>query len=163
MVLQLLTSPGCFYPSTFFWNIGLLPCPLCQICIVNYDILQGGTGLCNWSSLWYLFPLVRHLPPVCLYTFWKPRFKQHSVSLMQWRHSNSSFLLRFLPEASFALRMMSFLVSVYLCVRLCVCVCQTRACPRHNPSTVQARITKFGPEVQTTLVNTSIVLGVEWP
>ena len=33
------------------------------------------------------------------------------------------------------------------------------ACPHHNSPLIQARITKFGPEVQNTLVKTPIVLG----
>ena len=36
-------------------------------------------------------------------------------------------------------------------------------CPHHNPSLIQARITKFGPEVQNTLVKIPIVLGGNWP
>ena len=34
------------------------------------------------------------------------------------------------------------------------------ACPHHNSSPVQARITKFGGELQNTLVKISIVLVV---
>ena len=37
------------------------------------------------------------------------------------------------------------------------------ACPHHNSSPIQARITKFGPEVQNTLVKIPIVLGGNWP
>ena len=36
------------------------------------------------------------------------------------------------------------------------------ACPWDNSSPVQARATKFGPEVQNTLVKIPIVLGVDW-
>ena len=36
------------------------------------------------------------------------------------------------------------------------------ACPHHNSSPIQARITKFGPEVQNTLVKIPIVLGGNW-
>ena len=45
----------------------------------------------------------------------------------------------------------------------CVCVCvrvsdrQSSACPCNNSSTVQARITKFGPEMEKTLVKISII------
>ena len=59
------------------------------------------------------------------------------------------------------------------CVRLCVClsvslclsVCQSLACPRDNSRPVQARITKFGPKMQKTLVKVSIVLWTDrpWP
>ena len=47
------------------------------------------------------------------------------------------------------------------CLRLCVCVClsvcQSRVCPRDNSSPVQARITKFGVQMQKTLVKVPIV------
>ena len=47
---------------------------------------------------------------------------------------------------------------VCVCVRLCVCVCQSRACQRDNLKPVQGRITKFGPDVQNTLVKIPIAL-----
>ena len=37
------------------------------------------------------------------------------------------------------------------------------ACPHHNSSPIQARITKFRPEVQNTLVKIPIILGGNWP
>ena len=46
---------------------------------------------------------------------------------------------------------------VVACV--CVCVYQSLACPHDNSSPVQARITKFGPEKQNTLVKIPFVLG----
>ena len=54
---------------------------------------------------------------------------------------------------------------VCVCVRVCVCqsVCQSLACPRDNLGPVQARITKFGPKMQKTLVKVPIVLGGNWP
>ena len=50
---------------------------------------------------------------------------------------------------------------VCVCVRVCVCqsVCQSLACPRDNSGRVQARIAKFGPKMQKTLVKVPIVLG----
>ena len=42
-----------------------------------------------------------------------------------------------------------------LCVCPCVCVCQSLAC--------QARIAKFGPKMQKTLVKVTIVLGGNSP
>ena len=57
------------------------------------------------------------------------------------------------------------------CLRLCVClsslsaclsVFQSRACPRDNWGPVQARVAKFGPKMQKTLVKVRIVLG-NWP
>ena len=54
---------------------------------------------------------------------------------------------------------------VCVCVRVCVCqsVCQSLACPRDNSGPVQARIAKFGPKMQKTLVKVPIVLGGNWP
>ena len=37
------------------------------------------------------------------------------------------------------------------------------ACPHHNSLPFQARVTKFGPEVQKSLVKIPIVLGGSWP
>ena len=73
-------------------------------------------------------------------------------------------LFSFLPEASFALRVLSLPASVCVCVCVSVClsvcppVCQSLACPRGNPGPVQARIAKFGPKMQKTLVKVPIVL-----
>ena len=53
----------------------------------------------------------------------------------------------FLPEASFGLRVLLLPACVCVCVSMCVCVRQSWACPCDNSSTVQARITKFGPEM----------------
>ena len=54
---------------------------------------------------------------------------------------------------------------VCVCVRVCVCqsVCQSLACPRDNLGPVQARIAKFGPKMQKTLVKVPIVLWGNWP
>ena len=49
------------------------------------------------------------------------------------------------------------------CHRLRPCVCQSLACPRDNSEPVQARIAKFGPKMQKTLVTVPIVLGGNWP
>ena len=51
------------------------------------------------------------------------------------------------------------------CLRLCVCVsvclsvCQSLVCPCNNLGPVQARIAKFGPKMQKTLVKVPIVFG----
>ena len=65
-----------------------------------------------------------------------------------------------LPEASFGLRVLSLPACVCVCV--CLCVRQSWACPSDNSSTVQARITKFGPEKQNTLVKIPIVFWGNW-
>ena len=53
-------------------------------------------------------------------------------------------------------------VCVCVCVCVCLCVRQSWACPSDNSSTVQARITKFGPEKQNTLVKIPIVFWGNW-
>ena len=52
-----------------------------------------------------------------------------------------------------------------LCVCLCLSVCKSLACPRDNSGPVQARITKFEPKMQNTLVKVPIVLWTDrpWP
>ena len=68
-------------------------------------------------------------------------------------------LIQFLPEASFGLRVLS----LPACVCVCLCVRQSWACPSDNSSTVHARITKFGPEKQNTLVKIPIAFWGNWP
>ena len=67
----------------------------------------------------------------------------------------------FLPEASFGLWVLSLPTSVCVCIS--VSACQPWACPHDNLWPIQARITKFGSEVQNTLVKITIVLGWNWP
>ena len=43
-----------------------------------------------------------------------------------------------------------------VCVRMCVCVRQSSVCPDDNLSPAQATITKFGPQVQNTLIKNKI-------
>ena len=49
------------------------------------------------------------------------------------------------------------IASVCVCVCMCVCVCQSSVCPDDNLSPAQTTITKFGPEVQNTLIKIPIV------
>ena len=48
---------------------------------------------------------------------------------------------------------------LWVCVSVCVCVYQSRACPHDNSSPIQAKTTKFGSEMQNTLVWVPIVFG----
>ena len=66
-------------------------------------------------------------------------------------------MVSFLPEASFGLQVLSSPASVGLCVRVCVYQSQD------NSSPIQARITKFGPEMQNTSVWVPIVFGDDQP
>ena len=67
-----------------------------------------------------------------------------------------SVVILFLPEASFGLR-----VLLPMSVRVCISVCvrQPPACLHHNSAPLQAGITKFGSEVQYTLVKIPILDG----
>ena len=47
---------------------------------------------------------------------------------------------------------------LWVCVS--VCVCQSWACPHDNSSLIQARITKFRPKMQNTLVWSLLFLGM---
>ena len=73
------------------------------------------------------------------------------------------FGAEFLPEASFGLRALSLPASFCPSVRLYVCLSESLACPRANSGAVQARITKFGPKMQKTLVRVPIALWTDWP
>ena len=70
----------------------------------------------------------------------------------------------FLPEASFGLLYCRCL-RLCVCVSVCLSVCQSLACPRDNSGPIQARITKFGPQMQRTLVKVPVVLWTDrpWP
>ena len=59
----------------------------------------------------------------------------------------------------------SGIVVACVCVCVCLSVCQSLACLRDNSGPIQARITKFGPKMQKTLVKVSIVLWTDrpWP
>ena len=61
-----------------------------------------------------------------------------------------------LPGASFSLQV--FQLPAFVCVHVCVSTFQT--CLHDYSSPIQARITKFGPEVQNTLVKIPIILGM---
>ena len=54
-------------------------------------------------------------------------------------------------------------VCLSVCLSVCPSVCQSLACPRDNSGPVQARIAKFGPKMQKTLVKVPLVLGGNWP
>ena len=47
-----------------------------------------------------------------------------------------------------------------VCVCVCECVRQSSVCPDDNLSPAQATITKFGQEVQNTLIKIPIVFGI---
>ena len=57
----------------------------------------------------------------------------------------------------------SGIVIACVCVSVCPCVYQSLACPHDNSSAGQARITKFGSEIQSTLVKMPIVFGGDHP
>ena len=67
----------------------------------------------------------------------------------------------FLPEASFGLWVLS--LPAYVCV--CVSVRQSHTCPCDNSGPFQARIIKFGPKMQNTLIKVPFVLCSDrpWP
>ena len=74
-------------------------------------------------------------------------------------------LYKFLPEASFGLRVLPLPVFVSLCpcvcLRLCVCVCvyQSWACPHDYLSPVQARITNLDQKYILVQLRTLLIKG----
>ena len=53
----------------------------------------------------------------------------------------------------------SGIVVACVCSRVCLSVCKSRACPRNYSWAVQARIIKFGRNVQNTLAKVPVALG----
>ena len=82
------------------------------------------------------------------------------ISIHQYPNLNGVFYPR--PVLAFGYcRCLRLCVCV--CVSVCLSVCQSLACPCDNSGPVQARIAKFGPKMQKTLVKVPIVLGGNWP
>ena len=82
----------------------------------------------------------------------------HFIGVVEENASVNSIPLTNSPESSFGLLVLSLHPSVYPCVR--VSVYQSLACSHDNSRPVQARATKFGPNVQNTLVKVSILKGL---
>ena len=79
MTLQYLTSQDVFVPGPSLRILDSTRCqrtPLCHILLLNLDILQGSSRLCNWLSLRRLVSWINHLPPACWSTFRKSNSKQ---------------------------------------------------------------------------------------
>ena len=84
------------------------------------------------------------------------------ISISCWFINDVQFCHRFYPRPVLAFGYCRCLC-LCVCVSVCLCVCQSLACPRDNSGPVQARIAKFGPKMQKTLVKVPIVLGGNWP
>ena len=94
-------------------------------------------------------------------------FQRGSVYQIEYRRNFSRFNKKVWNGQSIFTRVQfwpSGIVVACVCVYVCVCLCvrQSWACPSDNSSTVQARITKFGPEKQNTLVKIPIVFFGQW-
>ena len=103
---------------------------------------------------------------ICL-IFPDPVFSQCKVAnseLLLHNHTCAQLSFCFYPRPVLAF---GYCHRLRLCVCPCVCVCvyQSLACPHDNSSAVQARITKFGWEMQNTTVKKPIILGNDrpWP
>ena len=75
-----------------------------------------------------------------------------------WPYLTSSFYPRPLLAFRYCHRL-----RMGVCPCPCVCVYQSLACPHDYSSAVQARITKFGSEMQNTLVKMPIIFGGDQP
>ena len=86
------------------------------------------------------------------------------VKEVDWVVSLHIIFCRFFTRGQFwPSRIVVACVCVCVCLSVCPYVCQSLACPRDNSGPVQARIAKFGPKMQKTLVKVPIVLGDNWP
>ena len=85
----------------------------------------------------------------------------NSATIEVWEWINN-FISHFITRGQF---WPSVIVIACVCGSVCPCVCvyQSRACPHDNSSPIQARNTKFGPEMQNTLVWVPIVFGDDRP
>ena len=127
----------------------------------KFDLcLDEAIWLCRKTACQWLQNLISKLYSVaCVATFCRWRHKITKTEMPFWRdfrHWLHQFFCCSRP----------FLAFGYCCLRLCVCVClgvcpsvcQSRACPRDNSWPVQARVTKFGPNVQNILVKGQLTL-----
>ena len=62
------------------------------------------------------------------------------------------------PVLAFEYCCLRLCVCLCVCVSVCLSVCESLACLCDNSGPVQARIIKFGPKMQKTLVKVPIVL-----
>ena len=69
------------------------------------------------------------------------------VSLFTTRPQHLSLIMSMTNIHHSLCKCMGIVLLAFGCVSALVCVCQPWACLRHNSSTVQIRITKFGPDV----------------
>ena len=129
------------------------------IILQNLQIYFKNNNVPFWTSvaiLWYL-----QWPQVCIFAM------DILVNILLdiaiwWRHHDIMrdtwycWLFLFWPSGT---------VITCVCVSVCVRVYQSLACLHDNSSAVQARITKFGTEVQNTLVDIPISFGDDrpWP
>ena len=77
-----------------------------------------------------------HLPEGQVHSIWNFETWRYSEKLWFWIFTRGQFWPSGIVVAS-----------VCVCMCVCLCVRQSWACPSDNSSTVQARITKFGPEM----------------
>ena len=87
--------------------------------------------------------------------------------LVQERRNSSGLATAFYyprPVLAFGYcRCLRLCVCVCVCLSVCLSVCQSLACPCDNSGPVEARIAKFWPKMQKTLVKVPIVLRGNWP
>ena len=81
------------------------------------------------------------------------------IDLWNLRPQNACSLSFLRPALKICVKNADFCVNanpgIVACI--CVCLCQSWACPRNYSWSVQARIAKFGPKVQNILVKVLIV------
>ena len=180
--IRLVVHGRSSFPFPEVFGINVSPGKLTALSVLRVGVIQDGSVntfradsifapsqwetalLCNDVSYWLGASLesALHVEARTKYHGWYLPDESHfQMYFPEWklRHFDSNFT-DFYPRPVLAF-------GYCRCLRVCVCVRvsvrQSSACPYNNSSTVQARITKFGPEMEKTLVKIPIILWDDWP
>ena len=108
-----------------------------------------------------IFSILRKHPDDLAYHSAQADNKMHIKSILQcWKlfwNNCESFVFYPGPVLAFG-----YCHGLRVCGFFCLCVYQSLACPHENSSPVQARIAKFWPEVQNTLVKIPVNCFGDW-
>ena len=133
----------------FCCNYSIVPCDRYthirqDLCLLNKSYVKIHINFQIFSKQWVSIADTEWLLTKCFLAAW-----WLADALAIGSHSQAFRERLFYPRPVLAF---GYCHRLRLWVCVSVCVCQSRACPHDNSSLVQARFTKFGPEMQNTLV-----------
>ena len=150
---------------------------ICVILLCIYCVMYIQINWCSKKDLWNFVLFIclthwglatsygdknicKHWPMLWLGAWWHQAITYTNADLVTVANSPDQFL----PEANHFYPRPVWALGYCRCLRVSVCLCvrQSWACPSDISSTVQARITKFGPEKQNTLIKIPIVFWGNW-